>query len=179
MKNALTPDVIRAQREYAQFEIEKAQQTIARMQGVLADADAAERLLALVTTGEPLEAQTPLMPNGDFDASLARLDRMTSAGNPFRAGTNKAIIWQVLYEAPEIWLTANEIQDRAIGFRAQEIPMASISPMLSEMKGEYIERDNLRVALKSRLNENGEAEASPEADEVAASSNDPIKDLIG
>ncbi|VVT06990.1 hypothetical protein ERY430_41439 [Erythrobacter sp. EC-HK427] len=48
--------------------------------------------------------------------------------------------------------------------------MASISPMLSNMKGEHIERKGLRVALKLRLNENGEAEASPDVDEVAASS---------
>jgi hypothetical protein len=38
------------------------------------------------------------------------------------------------------------------------------------MKGEYLERDGMKVALKSRLNENGEAEASPDAEGVTAPS---------
>jgi hypothetical protein len=54
----------------------------------------------------------------------------------------------------------------------QDIPMASISPLLSDMKSNgIIIRNDMKVALASRLNENGGLLSPPDADDVDASSN--------
>lgn len=78
-------------------------------------------------------------------------------------------MWAALQSASRVWLTANEIQESASKLKGGDIPMSSVSPGLSEMKQDgTIDRDGMKVALKSRLNENGEAEASPDDGRVAA-----------
>ena len=77
-----------------------------------------------------------------------------SVRNPFRHNTNKAFAWEVLDTSTNLWLTANQIQERVSKLKGDTVPMSSISPTLSEMKTEYLERKGMLVALKSRLNEN-------------------------
>lgn len=169
MAQALTRQSIRETRELAERKIRESELNLARWRGVMADVEASERILDLIEQGEsepPIAAKAVNQPPPMFYGGGPSF----SVRNPFRQGTNKAFIWEVFDQSKEVWLNANQIQERASELKGEVIPMASISPMLSEMKGEYLERDNLLVALKSRLNENGEAEASPDADEVTASS---------
>ena len=76
--------------------------------------------------------------------------------------TNRNCIVAALTEASR-WLTANEIQDRASAFKGITIPMASISPGLTDLKNDgVIVRAGLLVALASRAAELGEpTESAP------------------
>lgn len=88
-------------------------------------------------------------------------------------------MWTALRVADRVWLTANEVQEFASKLRGGEgIPMSSVSPGLSDMKQDgTIERDGMKVALKSRLNENGEAKASPDAGGAATPSSESRTDF--
>jgi len=185
MVDALTPEVIRAQREKLERKIAEAEKAVAFYRAGLSDLEAAERVIKMVA-GPFKQADIFELPSTRHTTATVETEPAVigyanprrahegepahSVGNPFRAMTNKAFIWEVLNQAPTPWLNANQIQERASKLKGEQIPMSSVSPMLSEMKEEYLERDNMLVALKTRLNENGEAEASPDADEVAASS---------
>lgn len=159
MANSLTLDVIRQERQRAVTAIEQAERAIAEARSLLDDLDAAERLLNRVTTTTPTR-EAPII-TGIAQLSLPVRDlsgiNPHVGRNPFRPGTNKAFMWEVLDTSPTPWLNANQIQERASVLKGVEIPMSSISPHLSEMKDEYLERDNMLVALKSRLKEKGEA----------------------
>jgi hypothetical protein len=79
--------------------------------------------------------------------------------------TSRALIMAVLRQSLSIWMTANEIQERASAIKGQEVPMATISPTLSNMKKEgLIERDGFKVALTERLTETGPQSGSPPRD---------------
>lgn len=78
-----------------------------------------------------------------------------------------------------LWQTANEVQDTISEWAGRQIPMSTVSPYLSEMKRDgAVARKGMSVAATLRveieepsfLEENGEAEASPDEDEVATSS---------
>lgn len=71
--------------------------------------------------------------------------------------TVEEAITQVLKSNVDPWMTANEIQEIA-KLLGKDIPMASISPTLSNMKGKTIVRDGLKVALISRVPAFEEAE---------------------
>lgn len=140
----------------------------------LADLDIAERFLERF--GQAIGAPRPdardmndLLENLGLDARASRIN----AAAPMANMTTKELFVSVLRQSSKVWMTANEIQERASAIKGQEVPMATVSPTLSNMKNAgVIVRDGLKVALASRLNENGEAEASPDADEVTASSDD-------
>lgn len=165
MASSLTFDSIRFKRADVERQIRDAEQAIGRLRQIIADLDAAERVMRMMGP-EPDDlfgqhAAPRAMPVAATIVAMPLPTKMAGGGlgvsvrNPFRHGTNKAFIWEVLDRAGDPWLNANQIQELASKLKGEEIPMSSISPMLSEMKGEYLERDNLRVALKSRLNENG------------------------
>ena len=172
MTISLTYDSIRARRAAVERQIRDTEQVISSLRAALSDLDASERVLKSLNPqnadlfasdnvghNRSIQAQIVITkPSGQFGGGQA-----FSVRNPFRAGTNKAFIWEVLDQSSEPWLNANQIQEAASRMKGEAIPMPSISPMLSEMKGDYLERDNLRVALKSRLNENG-------ADDIISSS---------
>lgn len=166
---------IQDQREQVQSDIANAEAKIAYLKSVLADLDASERVITFFSEGSFAETNPKTsftMPSHAIPIAYhSGIPKGHCEGNPFRKGTNKAYIWDALASAEGPWIDANEIQDKASILKGDEIPMATISPTLSNMKGEYIERNGFKVALKSRLNENGEAETSPDADEVTASSN--------
>ncbi len=66
--------------------------------------------------------------------------------------TVEEAITHVLLINSNPWMTANEIQDAAKWY-GKDIPMASISPTLSNMKGKKVVRDGRKVALASRINQ--------------------------
>lgn len=160
MENALTRSMIRQRRIEAQRKVNEGREE-------LAACDAADRLLD--SFGVPKD-DAPLFSQAERQEIVDKAKRHFGSSNPYRVGSIKAAIWQALYESPDDWVDANWVQEAASAIKGEVIPMASISPNLSNMKGEHIVRDGLKVALKLRLNENGEAEASPDADEVTASS---------
>lgn len=72
-----------------------------------------------------------------------------------RALPTRALFMSILRQSENPWMTANEIQERASAIKGQEVPMATVSPTLSNMKNVgVIRREGLKVALTERLNEN-------------------------
>lgn len=68
-------------------------------------------------------------------------------------GLTEAIV-AALKEAPDPWMTANQIQDVVSESLKRAVPMSSISPKLSDLKNkQIIRRDDMRVALASRVDE--------------------------
>lgn len=136
----------------------------------LADLDIAERILERFgqAVGEP-------RPNSrDMDDLLRDVANDAQAPSSevktHTTMTTRALFKSVLRQSSNVWMTANEIQERASAIKGQEVPMATVSPTLSNMKNAgVIVRDGMRVALASRLNEIGEAEASPSNADVSAS----------
>lgn len=179
MANVLTPELIHAQRELAEGDIRKAEQAIVVARHRLADCDAADRILALVGGESPEESTVTNVAKSS--PSFFGGGYPFSSKNPFKPNTNKAFIWESLNDGPGIWFNANEIQDQASRLKGDDIPMSSISPSLSEMKDDHLERRGMLVALKSRLNENGAAETAPDAEEDGASSmhTQSVEDLSG
>lgn len=176
MEKFLTARVVQDRIRAAQAGVEEAKRNIAAekkridaLQDEIGDLLAAARVLSRMD-GAASSAS-------DFDLLIAtepsEFDPSKRVGNPYRASTNKAFMWEVLSQSGSVWLRANEIQEAASRRRGSEIPMSSVSPGLSEMKQDgTIERAGMKVALRSRLNENGEAEASPDVEEVGASSSE-------
>ncbi|HET6525176.1 hypothetical protein [Sphingopyxis sp.] len=157
MVDTLTQDVIRRERLRAEGMIRDAERMTAEARAILEDLDAVARVMSRVG-GEGAEGSPILRAiaaSSDISTNRAPTHAGGGAGfsirNPFKAGTNKAFIWEVLDTAHTIWLNANQIQERASELKGEDIPMSSISPMLSEMKDTYLERDGMLVALKERV----------------------------
>lgn len=158
----------------ANSEIDAAKKRIDGLNGEIGDLLAAGRVLIKLSgqlQSAPVESPTNVKADED------EFDPNENTGNPYRPSTNKYYMWKVLRDADRVWMTANEIQELATRLRGAEIPMSSVSPGLSDMKQDgSIERDGLKVALKSRLQENGalngHAVSAPEAGEVTASPNE-------
>lgn len=143
---------------------------IADAKAQLADLDIAERILERFgqAIGEPRPNARDM---NDFLHDMGLDEAASVSTAPNTSMTTKALFKSVLRQSSDVWMTANEIQERASAIKGQEVPMATVSPTLSNMKkAGVIVRDGMKVALASRLNENGEAEASPDADEGATSS---------
>ena len=69
-----------------------------------------------------------------------------------RAKTTKDALLLALKVSTEPWMTANELQVRASSLKAAEIPMATVSPTLSNLKNAgLIVREGHRVALATRI----------------------------
>jgi len=144
--------------------------TIADAKAQLADLEVAESILQRF--GKAIGESRP---DADVMDDLLRqknIDPPARAYTPApvdRGLTSRALFKSVLRQSNQIWMTANEIQERASAIKGQEVPMATVSPTLSNMKNDgIIVRNGLKVALASRLKENGEAEASPDAGGVGA-----------
>ena len=123
----------------------------------LADLEVAERIVRRF--GQATEDERP--DGGAMDDLLRRAKvegatlTVTSALVE-RALTSRAVFLSVLRQSANPWMTANEIQERASAIKGHDVPMATVSPTLSNMKNAgLIVRDGLKVALAERLNENG------------------------
>lgn len=138
----------------------------------LADLEVAERIVRRF--GQATEDERP--DGGAMDDLLrrAKVEGATltvKSALVERALTSRAVFLSVLRQSVDPWMTANEIQQLASAIKGYDVPMATVSPTLSNMKNAgLIVRDGLKVALAERLNENGEAEASPDTGGVTAPS---------
>lgn len=149
------------------------QRTINEATAQLADLDVAERILQRFgqAIGEPRpnpeEMRDLLL--GVVENNQPAQPRVATAQRSLKS---RELFESILRQSSNLWLTANEIQERASAIKGAEVPMTTVSPTLSYMKNDgVIVRDGLKVALAERLNENGEAEASPDARGVSASPN--------
>lgn len=120
--------------------------------------DDIERLV--LRFGEDCEGPNDASPLANDEATLPfPVDALL----PPRAKTNKDAILLALKIASDVWMTANELRERASKLKAKDIPMATISPTLSNLKNDgVIVRDGFKVALASRLNENGAVNGLPQ-----------------
>jgi len=162
MAKILTEETIRSLRQEAETEIRAAEHTIATWRNVLSDLEATERVLENFFDEAPPRPAANIAAGVMSASGAARVSLIGGAGggfgfsvrNPFRHNTNKAFAWEVLDKSPNPWLTANQIQERVSELKGAPVPMSSISPTLSEMKAQFVERKGMLVALKTRLNEN-------------------------
>ncbi len=82
---------------------------------------------------EPLQERLPLQP-------------------VIRAKTTREALLLALKVMQEPWQTAKGLRERAIQFKGTNIPMATVSPTLSNLKNEgLIIREGQKVALASRI----------------------------
>lgn len=149
------------------------QRTINEATAQLADLDVAERILQRFgqAIGEPRPKPEEMR---DLLLGVVENNQPAQTRGAFvkRSLKSRELFESILRQSSNVWLTANEIQERASAIKGSEVPMTTVSPTLSYMKNDgVIVRDGLRVALADRLNENGEAEASPDARGVSAPPN--------
>jgi hypothetical protein len=95
----------------------------------------------------------------DTEPTKIGQERIKSIGSM----TSKDAILYILMNAPEIWLTTQEVQDRVSTLLGRSVPIGTIAPSLSELKNlEQIVRDGAKVA-HSEILKNNEASANAEA----------------
>ncbi|WP_043878775.1 hypothetical protein [Azorhizobium caulinodans] len=128
---------------------------------VLARRGEVKRLIdALKTEDAELEMAERVLkrlghPQGVFDARDYEPSQ-TSAVQPQEVTlTGKETTEEVLIHllsGAQLWWTANQLQEAASRALGREVPMTTVSPTLSLMKGKkLISRDGLKVALASRV----------------------------
>lgn len=152
MEHILSLSAIRAQKATLS-------RVILDAQTQLAELDIAERIV------RRFGQETPdIRPDDQAMEDLLRRAKVEEPAPPIhepvveRALTSKALFLLVLRQSPDPWMTANEIQERATTIKGQDVPMATVSPTLSNMKNDgLIVREGLKVALASRINEIGNA----------------------
>lgn len=127
----------------------------------IADLEIAERIVrrfGQATADERPDGQAmeDLLRRANVDAPIVEATRAE------RNLTSKSVFLSVLRQSADRWMTANEIQERASAIKGHDVPMATVSPTLSNMKNAgLIVRDGLKVALAERLNENGVLSGKP------------------
>lgn len=110
---------------------------------------------------ELAEAEAFVKRFGDEGEGSISADNVPDERLPFppvvRAKTTKDALLLALKVATDPWLTANELQVRAIALKGSEIPMATVSPTLSNLKNAgLIVREGLKVALATRAQSRSE-----------------------
>lgn len=152
MEAALTSEMIRQRRIAAERGIADAEAAIVTFRQQLADLAAAERVMKLVSGDAPAQFALHMLDIAEPPRFFGGGPAVYQVDNPYRPNTNKAFLWQALSNAENPWMTANEARDIASKLKGADIPMSSVSPMLTEMKDDgNIERDGMRVALASRV----------------------------
>ena len=134
---------------------------IADAQSQLADLDVAERIVRRF--GQATEAPRPS--DDEIDDLLGPIaPKPCVASVPARSMTAKMMMIAVLRQSPSPWMTSDELRERVIAIKGDDVPMGTVGPTLSNMKNEgVIVRDGFKVALAERLNANGLG--SPSADD--------------
>lgn len=141
MNKVLSLSSIRKRKAALQDELASLEFRTSEILDDIDELDAAEAFVARFGHEDADDAE----PLTDHDAKL-----------PFppviRAKTTKDALLLALKMSTEPWLTANELRVRAIGLKGTEIPMATVSPTLSNLKGDgLILRDGHKVALATRI----------------------------
>lgn len=116
------------------------ERAVADLRSVLVDLEAAERLLGRVGSDDP---DRPLIRLDDFDALPF------TTGNPFRQGSIRAVIWEVLSSSASTWLTTEEVRRAASKIMGRELALNSVGVSLSRMKPKVLRR-GFQVGLASR-----------------------------
>ena len=141
MNKILSLSSLRKRKAALQAELDSLEFRISEISDDIDELDAAEAFVARFGDEDGDGAE----PATDLDAKL-----------PFppviRAKTTKDALLLALKMSIEPWLTANELRVRAIGLKGAEIPMVTVSPTLSNLKGSgLILRDGHKVALATRI----------------------------
>lgn len=114
---------------------------VADLKTALADLDATERLLGRLEKKDSLSGAR---------LQLTKFEALPfSVGNPFRQGSIKSIIWEVLKRSPETWLTTEAVRQEASRLMGRDLASASVGVALSRMK-RHIRREGLKVAQTIR-----------------------------
>ncbi len=130
-------------RKWAQMQAHISERRLTRMRELLGDLDATDRVLEVLRS---------------MSASTQRdLDAWTfSIRNPFRHGTVRAFIWEVLDLSPNPWLTTAEVHEQVCQLIGRHVSLNTITTALSIMKcmpAQSVIRDGRRVTLRSRATE--------------------------
>ena len=113
----------------------------------LVEIEAAEKIVMRYGVDDGEEAQRrPAVREDRLPISAAAVDE------PAKKMTKRQLFVTILEQSSSPWMTANEVQAKARAMTGKPYPMASVSPMLSDMKkaGDIV-RDDMKVALKCRL----------------------------
>jgi hypothetical protein len=145
MEHVLSLSSIRLRTEVLNNEISKAQRE-------LEDLAAAERMV--LRFGSNSDASKA----ADINLSVP----VTSSGNSKKAMNLAGLVQAVMRQSPSPWMTSENIRVKASELKGEEIPSGSIAPTLWTLKNEgVIVREGYKVALASRLNENGAINGLP------------------
>lgn len=155
---------IDAETEQVRKQIEALRSRISSQEKRLAALSSAREVLVGLGYGELVRDDADDLPNASKFTSMKTKDLIVEA-----------------LSKGQLWRTANDVQEVISEWAGRQIPMSTVSPYLSEMKKDgSVVRKGMSVAAALRVEkeepsffeENGEAEASPETDEVGASSNE-------
>ena len=139
----LTPESIREGIAAAETAIVEAEALIRARRAEIADLQAAQRVFDRMNGGGATSSDTS-------KSGAALIQHLVE--NPHRLNTNKWYLWEALNQSQSVWITANDAQALASELKGEEIPMSSVSPMLSDMvrADKTVLRDGLKVSLPHR-----------------------------
>lgn len=166
MEHILSHSSIRLRIEVLKNEMSKSQRE-------LEDLEAAERMV--LRFGSANDAQVSNVANLftlETSVKLPKADSAQLLPSPRKAMNLTGLVQAVMRQSASPWLTSEEVRAKASDLKGDEIPSGSIAPTLWKMKNDgEIVRDGYKVALASRLKENGGPLSPPDADDASTSSN--------
>ena len=112
----------------------------ADLKSVLLDLDAAERLFGRIEAA----SQHPSIQTPGFS------ELPYSVSNPFRQGSIRAVIWEVLKSSANAWLTTEAVRQEASKIMKRDLSLSSVGVSLSRMKPRICRR-GFEVAIVSRI----------------------------
>lgn len=139
---AISNEAIGQLRAAVRQRIRSGERDLKQLRLTLSDLDAADRLLGFVESDSRLQALALGRPQKPESLKL-------SAGNPHRADSIAAIIWEVLDFSSEPWLRTKEVQSQASDLVGREVLMSTIASTLSRMTS--VVRKGRKVASRQRV----------------------------
>jgi hypothetical protein len=174
MEHVLSLSAIRARIGALNDEILKSQRE-------LEDLAAAERMVLRFGSTDEQVPPTPIV-HHLRTASVATAPpavgspSLSSSPNILKNLTNLILV--AMRQTPSLWMTAEEVRVRASDLKGSDIPKGSIAPTLWNLKNSgLIVRNGLKVALKSRLEEQGQLPGNAPDEPVPNEDSDLIKVL--
>lgn len=130
---AITEETLEKMRAAVRQRIRTGERNLELLRTALADLDAAERLLAFFENDKRILMQVEAV--GEAFSIFEQ-----SASNPFRRGSIRAAIWEVLDFSAETWLTTAEVHRQTSELLGCALSMNSIATTLSRMKPKVMRR---------------------------------------
>jgi hypothetical protein len=141
MDKILSLSLIRKRKASLEAEMADLELRLSDIADDISELEEAETFVKRFGAERPDETSSPEQPENQLPFPTAK-----------RAKTTKDALLLALKVSTEPWLTANELQVRATGLKGVDIPMATVSPTLSNLKNEgMILREGHKVALASRI----------------------------